>query len=139
MTLLAPNVGEVKLLSYALNKASAEDQILKLYTNNHTPVEGDVAGSYTEATFTGYSSHSLAGSGWTVATSGGVTTASRAIETFMSTADQTAQLVYGYYIVGASSGVLLWAELFSDGPYTISVNGDSINITPKITLDGDAD
>ena len=133
MALLVPDVGEVRLLSYALNKLVPENQILKLFTNNVTPAEGDVAGTFTEATFTGYVAITLTGANWTVATVTGVTTGSQAQQTFASTANQATQLVYGYYVVGATSGILLWAERFTDGPYAIAVNGDQILITPKIT------
>ena len=133
MALLVPDVGEVRLLSYALNNLVPENQILKLFQNNVTPAEGDVAGTYTEATFTGYVSKTLTGAGWTVATVAGVTTASFAQQTFAATADQATQLIYGYYVVGATSGILLWAERFTNGPFAIAVNGDQILVTPKIT------
>lgn len=133
MALVVPNVGEVRLLKYALNHTNAEDQIIRLYKNNYTPVEGSVAGDFTEATFTGYVSLPLTGSSWSIATVSGVTTASYAAQGFTSSADQAAQDVYGYYIVDATSGILLWAERFTDGPYTIAVNGDQINVMPKIT------
>jgi hypothetical protein len=134
MTLRVPDVGEVRLLEIALGVVAQEDQILKLYKNNYTPVEGSAAGSFTEATWSGYAAAPLLGAYWSVVTVVyGVTTASYAEQTFVSDTDQTAQLNYGYFIIGASSGVLLWAERFTDGPYSISVNGDEIRITPKIT------
>lgn len=134
MALLVPDVGEVRLMSYAVNKLTPENQTLKLYQNNITPAEADVAGTYTEATFTGYVATTLTGANYTVATSVGVTTATYApTQVFTSTANQTTQLIYGYFVVGASSGILLWAERFTDGPYAVSVNGDTISVTVKIT------
>lgn len=134
MALLVPDVGEAKLLAYALNKLTPENMTLKLFKSNSTPAEGDIATTYTEANFTGYVSVSVLGSSFTITTTGGVTEAARAAAAFTSSADQAAQSVYGYYVVGATSGVLLWAERFSDGPYIISINGDQINVTLKITL-----
>lgn len=134
MALLVPDVGEAKLLAYALNKSTPEDMTLKLFKNNYTPVEGSVAGDFTVADFTGYANVSVLGSSWTITTTAGVTEAARAAAAFTSSADQTAQNVYGYYVIGASTGVVLWAERFTDGPYSISINGDQINVTLKITL-----
>jgi len=133
MALLVPDVGEVQLLSYALNKLTPENQIMRLFKNDYTPVEGSVLGDFTEATWTGYAQKSLTGSSWTVATVAGVTTGTFAVQTFTSTANQAAELSYGYYVLGATSGILLWAERFTDGPYAIAVLGDNIAITPKIT------
>lgn len=136
MALLVPDVGEVRLLSYAVNKLTPENFTLKLYQNNITPGESDVAGTYTEATFTGYAATTLTGANFTVSTVTGTTTATYSPnQVFTSTANQTTQLIYGYFVVGASSGILMWAEKFTDGPYAISVNGDSITITVKITAD----
>ena len=135
MALLVPDVGEVRLLSYSLNKLTPEDQVLKLYKNNYTPVEGSVAGDFTEATFTGYAAVNLARGSWTVATVAGLTTAAYAQQAFTSSADQTLENEYGYFVVGATSGVLWWAERFTGAPFPIQFNGDQINVTPKINAD----
>jgi len=135
MTLLVPNVGEGNLLGRALGKETQESSLtLKLYKTNVTPAETDTAGSYTEADFTGYSAATLANASWTV-TEGAPSDASYAQQTFTSSADQTSQDVYGYFVVGATSTEIYWAELFSDGPYPIANNGDNIKVTPTITLD----
>jgi hypothetical protein len=133
MALVVPNVGEVRLMKYALKQTTAEDQVMKLYKNNLTPGETDVAGDYTEADFTGYTDVTLTGTDWSIATASGITTAVQSAVAFISSVDQTAQDIYGYYVVGASSGILLWSERFTDGPYTIALEDDTITITPKIT------
>src|SRR5437867_6622616 len=78
MSLLVPDVGERKFLNVAINGVANEDLTLKLYKNNYTPVEGSVAGDFTEATFTGYAAVTLARGSWTVATVAGLTTAAYA-------------------------------------------------------------
>ena len=133
MTLRVPNVGEVKMLENVLNKTAPENQILKLFRSNTTPADTDTHTTYTEATFTGYTAITLTGTNWTV-TSGDPTEAAYAQQTFASTAGSQNQSIYGYYVTQASSGVLMWAERFTDGPYTIVNNGDEIRITPKLTL-----
>lgn len=135
-TLVFPNIGETNFLNQVLKNSIAEELlILKLFQNNITPAETDVAGTYTVATFTGYADITLTpASGWTVV-AGGPSTAGYAQQTFTSSADQATQNIYGYYLVGATTGNLYWAERFTDGPYPISFNGDQIKVTPNFTLE----
>ncbi len=134
MTLVVPNAGEVVALAAFLNKTAATNPILKLYKSNTTPAETDTAGTYTESTFTGYAAITLTGSSWTV-TGGAPTTGAYAQQTFTSSADQTLENAYGYFVVGTTSGTLLWSERFAAAPYAITNNGDAIQITPQITLE----
>jgi len=127
--------GEAIILTLAVNKlATTENLILKLFKNNITPGETNTESSYTVADFTGYANITLTGASW-VSTPGAPSQVTFAQQTFTSSADQAAQLVYGYYYVQASSGKAIGAERFSDGPYTIANNGDVIKVTPKLTLD----
>ncbi len=134
MTLLVPNGGEVDALEAIVNKTAATDLVLRLFKSNTTPGETDVAGTYTEADFTGYSSITLTGASWVV-TPGDPSSAAYAQQTFTSSADQAAQSIYGYYMTRATTGLLAWAERFTDGPYPVSNNGDEIKVTPTITAD----
>lgn len=133
MALLVPDVGEVELLSRMLNKNAPADVVLRLYTNNRTPAEADTVASYTESTGTGYSAITLTGASWTVATAAGTTTGEYAQQTFTYTGAEAN--IYGYYVTDATPTDLLWAEIFSDGPYSIPAGGGSVKITPKIELD----
>ena len=134
MPLLVPNVGEDKFLQNVLNKTAPENLTLKLFKSNTTPTEADTAATYTEADFIGYTPIALTGATWTVV-AGAPSEATYPQQTFTSTAGSQSQQVYGYYVVGASDGVLRWAERFPDGPYPIVNNGDQIKVTPKLTLD----
>lgn len=129
MALVVPNVGEGKMLALIL----AGDLTLKLYKNDVTPGEGDTAGTYTVADFTGYANVTLTGGVWSV-TEGGPSYATYAQQTFASTLGGQSQNIYGYYVVHAASGILLWAERFAGAPYAIINNGDSIKVTPYIEL-----
>lgn len=127
--------GESLALQALLNKtAQDENLVLRLFKSNTTPAETDTAGTYTEADFTGYSAITLTGSSWTVSGTS-PTTASYAQQTFTSSADQSSQNIYGYYITRATTGDLVWAERFPAGPYPIANNGDNIKVTPQITMD----
>jgi hypothetical protein len=134
MSLLVPNNGEGDALKYFVNKSVPEDLVLKLFKNNITPAETDTAATYTEADFTGYGSIVLTGANWTV-TEGAPSDASYAQQTLTSSANQTTQQIYGYFLVRSSSGRIAWVERFADGPYPVSNLNDKIQITPKITGD----
>jgi len=128
--LLVPDVGEVLLLSYALNKIAPGDSVkLKLFKNDYTPVEGSIVGDFTEADTTGYSAIDLAKTDWTIATATGTTTAEQPQKTFTLTG---AGVHYGYYITDIAGTGLLWAERFSDAPHNIPSGGGTEKITVKL-------
>jgi hypothetical protein len=131
MALLFCGNGEIVALSLIVNKVTAtENLVLKLFTNNHTPVAGDTAGTYTEASGFGYAAVTLTGASWSVSGSGPAT-ASYAQQTFTFTGGLGN--VYGYYMIRASSTDLIYAERFASAPFLISNNGDQIKITPQVT------
>jgi hypothetical protein len=131
MALLVPDVGEVQLLTMALKKATVEAQTIKLYVNNYTPTENDTAASYTEMSTQGYAAKTLNRADWTISSSAGVTTASQPQQVWTFTAG-AAVTVYGYFIIEATSGVILWAERFAN-PQVVQNDGDQIKVTPKFT------
>jgi len=115
-----------------INKAATADVVLRLYTNNITPGEADVLASYTQSTGTGYGPITLTGATWAVATVAGTTTAEYPQQTFTYTGAEAN--IYGYYVTNAAPSLVLWAERFTDGPYSIPSGGGSVKITPKIEL-----
>jgi hypothetical protein len=135
MALLVPDAGEVKLLDAALGRVSAENLTLKLFVNDYTPVEGSVAGDFTEAAGGGYASKTLTATSWGAAsTSSGTTSAAYAQQTFTFTGALTTNpTIYGYYLVGATSGTIYWAERLT-ASFTPASNGDAVNVTPRIEL-----
>lgn len=128
MAIVVPDVGENKCLEHITNKTAPENFVLRLFTSNTTPGESDVAGTYTEASGSGYSAITLTGSSWGAASGGSIAYAQQTF-TFTGALGN----VYGYYYTQATSGVLVMAERFTDGPYNIANNGDQIKITPTIT------
>ena len=130
MALVLCNGGElIALKALVNNTAQSTDLTLCLYQSNTTPAEADTLATYTEATFTGYSSKSLAGASWNVAAN----PITYAQQTFTSTAGSQSQSVYGYYVKAGAN--LIYAERFSDGPYSITNNGDVINVTLSLGAD----
>lgn len=132
MALLVPNIGEEKILEYALNKASPEDLMIRLYVNNITPSESDTAVTYTEASGFGYTSIQLTPADWTISM-GNPTTATHSQVTWVFTG--ALGNLYGYYITKKISGDLMWAERFTNGPYNIQNNGDELRVTPRFSAE----
>lgn len=139
MSLLVPNVGEVVLLGNMLAGGTLENWTLKLFKNDKTPAEGDVAGDYTEADFTNYTAktltRSVSGSTWsTPSTDGGGTTSStyNGASPQSWTCGATGNTIYGYFVVGATSGTLIYAERFANA--RTLVENDVLNLTPKLEL-----
>lgn len=130
MALNVPDVGENKILEALVNKTAPENLVLRLFKNNITPSDTDTAGTYTEATFPGYSAITLTGASWGAASAGSITYSAQ--QTFTCSGTSTDD-IYGYYITQTTSGVLMWSERDGAAPAAVRVSGDAIKITPAIT------
>lgn len=134
MTLIVVDQAEEHFLDLIL----AINYDLKLYkndvTNGLTQTQKDALteASFTEADFTGYADVTLTGGSWTT-TAGNPCTATYAAQSFTSSADQTSQTLYGYYVTRSSDAKLQWFEDF-DTPLVIEFDGEFIRVTPRITL-----
>lgn len=131
MALVLPDVAEAEWLKRVLKDVN--NQTLKLFVNNKTPAEGDVAGDYTEMSTHSYAAKTLAKADWTIATVVNVTSATQPQQTWTFTS-ASAVTVYGYFIVDAVTGLLLWAEKFTYAQVVLSVD-TPIKLTPIISLD----
>lgn len=133
MALVVPDVGEVELLDKMLKDALSVDEsyTLKLYSAISPALgEASVAGDFTEATFTGYVAKTLTRAGWAGAsTAGGTTSTTYAQQSWSPTSAQT---ILGYYVIGATSAVLLWAEAYAASRSL--QNGDTHLLTPRMEL-----
>lgn len=137
MTLVFVDQGEAIALEYMVNKDAPENMVLRLFQNDVTnglsaaQIEALDETDMTEADFTGYSSIELTGASWST-TSGDPSNVQFAQQSFVSSADQTAQTIYGYYYTRASGGEMVAFEYF-DTPVTVEFENDTIRITPQIT------
>jgi hypothetical protein len=131
MALNVPDAGENVALEAFVNKTAPQNQILKLFQNNITPSDTDTAGTYTEATFTGYAAINLTGSSWNAATAGTITYSAQ--QTFTASGSAVSNSIYGYYIVQATSGILMWSERDASAPFTVANTGDAVKLTPTIS------
>jgi hypothetical protein len=132
MTLLVPNASEAIILENFLNVTAPQDLVLKLYSSDTTPAETDTEATYTEVSGGGYSDIDLVAADWVV-TPGNPSSGAYPEQTFTFTG--IAGNVYGYYVVQETSGALMWAERFTNGPFNIQNNGDEIRVTLNITLE----
>lgn len=132
MAYAVPNNSEVYMLEYILNKTAPQNLDIRLFTNNITPTETDVAATYTEAAGGGYALIQLTAGSWTiVAGAPSLATHTQVTWTFTGAVGN----IYGYYITRRTTGELMWAERFNNGPYNIQNNGDEIRITPRLSLE----
>ncbi len=138
MSIMSPNEGKQEILARVLyGNAGSENLSLRLFKNNVTPAETDTTATYTVANFTGYSNQTLTSSQaagtWpvpTVASNLASSTYATTI-TWTATSDQT---IYGYFIVGASSGKTYFSQAFASPKSLVGADSDQISIIPKIQL-----
>ncbi|WP_165068276.1 hypothetical protein [Paludisphaera rhizosphaerae] len=145
MSLMMPHEGGLQFLAEALD--SGEDWSLCLYISAISGTESSAAATYTaaEASFTGYSRKTLTravgagnwatpslsapSSAWSTRTQ--VATATYAAQSWTNTSGSSVT-VYGYFLLGATSGKLILFEPFASA--RTLADGDSLAITPQIQL-----
>ena len=115
MALVVPNQGELELLDKMLRDTLSTDEnyILHLYKNDYTPVAATTSTDFTEADFTNYVVKTLARATWNAA----VTVSGKAESSYGSTplswtCGATGNNIYGYWVGGATSNAVLFAEKF---------------------------
>lgn len=135
MTLVFCSSGESRILDLLLNKTTQEDYLLALFTNSFVPGKPTGLGSLAEATGGGYARATMPNpSSWSVVASNANGLAQATYPQRSWTFTASIGNIHGYYFVGSTSGRLIYAEKFTDGPYSIVRSGDIINITPSIVV-----
>jgi hypothetical protein len=135
MSINVCNTGKQRFMN--LITADYSNWSVRLFTNNHTPADGDTPSSYTEATFSGYASvtcpsfNAAIMNGQSQAEADGSATAN-----FTCNGGGTNNNIYGYYLTETinSTNTLLWAELIPGGPISMANNGDRIGVILTLTL-----
>lgn len=137
MTLVFCSSGESRVLDLFLNKAAQEDYMIGLFTNSWLPGKPTAITSLVEisAGSGGYAKATLPNpSSWLVVASNANGLAEATYPQRSWTFTMSLGNVHGYFLVGSTSGRLIYAEKFSDGPYSIVRSGDIVNITPRILV-----
>ena len=141
MAFTTSNSGEKLLLDAAVGKVAAANLKLKLFKNDVTPSHESTTATFTEANFTGYAEITLTTTSWNAGVAGtgtGTALANKASidyvqQTFTMGVPGTTNVIYGYYITDTAGTTLLGAERFA-ASQSMALSGDSIKITPKLTL-----
>lgn len=142
MTFYVTNPGEAFLLEAAVGKTNVATGFkLKLFKNNVIVSRATVLGDLTEATFGGYTAGGiglLVGT-WAAATAGSGSGIALSEKASIAYAQQSwtwssgSETIYGFYITDNGGTVLIGVENFSASKL-MSASGDSIKITPILTL-----
>jgi hypothetical protein len=131
MSVLFTQRGEKIALQNLVNQSAPQTLILRLYSNNKTPTETDVATDYTEVVGYGYTSTTLTPNNFTFVEAI-PTTATYPTITYTFTG--AVGYIYGYFVTQASSGNLIFANRFTNAPIQIANDGDQIRVTLTIQL-----
>jgi hypothetical protein len=130
--------GEQALLAGTWSTATASSA--RLFTTDptaaltHAQRSALTEADFTEANFTGYTSAALTSGNWTI-TPGSPTEAAHTTVTYSTSADLGAPVdVWGYYVTRNTDGKLMWFEVFTDAPVTLSDNGDQVSFDPTFTI-----
>jgi len=135
MATIIPNAAEQLWLKHVLNHTAPQNQVLKLFTNDITPDENTTASSFTEASGGGYANKPLTGTSWSFATNASnEAEATYTAQTFTFTGALTGSAtIYGWYLVEATSGLLLACERIGSSITPVN-NGDNLVVNPLLQL-----
>lgn len=126
---IVPNEGEAVSLENTFKNASPEAFLLKLFSNAATLANSNTSASFTECAISGYAAASVSRASFGAAVAGSPSYIQCSSgQTFSFTGSGT---VYGYYLVGATSGKVYIAETMYAAGKAVN-SGDSITVTPKI-------
>jgi hypothetical protein len=136
--------GQQQLETDLLGGGTLENWSLRLFSTSHTPAVTDTLATYTaiESSFTGYAAkpltRSIAAGTWGAVGLTGTTidatnnNAKSTYQTQQSWSATSAQVVYGYFWSGVTSGVGICAEQFAS---SVSLtNPSTLNLTPVLEL-----
>jgi hypothetical protein len=133
MALIVPDEGEIELLKKLLILTTdTETYSVKLFQNNYIPSSSTTAADFTEADFDGYAPVTLNRSDWSTPT---IDISSDALSTAPSqswTCGTFGNTIFGYYVLGSTSGKVLWSERLSVA--RVLNNNDVLHVSPIFTL-----
>lgn len=135
MSLVVPNASETIILQYITNNDAPENLVIRLYSNNFTPIETSTVVQFDEVTGGGYAQQNLIAGCWTFITGNPSQAEHMEITWTFTDVTDVGGTVFGYYVVRATGGELMWSERFSKGPFVVKVSGDEIKVVPRLTLE----
>lgn len=124
MAIVFTNVGRTLSASYIVGKINQTEELtLRLYSNDYDPNFASVSDQFEEVSqVNGYAPKVLDADDWFI--NDGLAEHPTKVWDFTGSVGN----VYGYYVT-ISSGDVIFAERFSNGPFNIASNGDKIRVT----------
>lgn len=132
MPMKVPNAVELEIVTEFLTDAMT----LRLYSNNKTPADNDIAANYTEVVGGNYVNKPLTFANWVI-NAGTPTVGVYPFQQWLFNGPTGApNTIYGYYVTRNSDGKLMWAERFpaANVPFA-PVNGSKIVVQPKFSAE----
>lgn len=130
MPYILPHEGRRSLLNTAFRDDVPEALILKLYSNDYDVALDSSHTDFVEVSGGGYASHLLDRTLWGAA----ITVGPDSFSVYGATLDYNftnAVQVTGYYVVGATTGDLYWAERLYPAAGRLFYIGDHLQVTPR--------
>lgn len=131
MPLNVPDSAElIALKAFIGHTAQSEDSVVGLFTSNITPADTDTAATYTaiEAVGGGYDRKSLLKGNWVV-TANPITYAAQTW-TFTGALNANA-VIYGYFLLRATTLDIMWSENFGSGFQPLA-NNDALTLALQL-------
>lgn len=131
MPLNVPDSAElIALKAFIGHTAQSEDSVVGLFTSNITPADTDTAATYTaiEAVGGGYARKSLLKGDWVV-TANPITYAAQTW-TFTGALNANA-VIYGYFLLRATTLDIMWSENFGSGFQPLA-NNDALTLALQL-------
>lgn len=131
MPLNVPDSAElIALKAFIGHTAQSEDSVVGLFTSNITPADTDTAATYTaiEAVGGGYNRKSLLKGNWVV-TANPITYAAQTW-TFTGALNANA-VIYGYFLLRATTLDIMWSENFGSGFQPLA-NNDALTLALQL-------
>lgn len=115
--------------AFGVTGFTAEDYTAKLFSNNATVSDTTAVGGLTEASFSGYAAVSVPRSTLVAALSGNTSyLLSSVVPQYTNTSGGSTN-VYGWYLVGVTSGLLVCSQNFTSPPLAIPA-GQTVTLYP---------
>lgn len=135
MSLVATRDGVRQLLLTMLGASSPESMFVRLYVNNRRPKRDDTADDYDELTGHDYLAQRIEPKDWRVIhdRGGRVLLEAVALVWTFGVPPIEPETIYGYYVLGANTSTLYWAEALRI-PITPRKVGERLRIIPRVEL-----
>jgi hypothetical protein len=132
MPMKVPDAVELEIVTDFLNTAMT----LRLYGNDKTPADNDIAANYTECAGGNYANKPLLAANWVI-TAGSPTVAVYPFQQWLFNGPISApNTIYGYFVTRNSDGKLMWAERFPSANVPFDpINGSKIVVQPKFSAE----